>query len=98
MTKLLRKLEGIENRKARFRTVIALTTNTQHPTPNTHLFEGIVNGSIIREHRGGEGFGYDPIFQPEGYDQTFAELGNEVKNHISHRARAVQKLAEFLSL
>ena len=98
MTKLLRKLEGIENRKARFRTVIALTTNTQHPTPNTHLFEGIVNGSIIRERRGGEGFGYDPIFQPEGYDQTFAELGNEVKNHISHRARAVQKLAEFLSL
>ena len=60
------------------------------------LFEGIVNGSIIKERRGGEGFGYDPIFQPEGYDKTFAELGNEVKNHISHRARAVQKLADYL--
>lgn len=105
MTKLLRKLEGIENRKARFRTVIALTTSTDKSPSligregvGLYLFEGIVNGSIIRERRGGEGFGYDPIFQPEGYDQTFAELGNEVKNHISHRARAVQKLAEFLSL
>lgn len=106
MAKLLRKLEGIENRKARFRTVIALITNTQHPSkatgrpesgnPNTHLFEGIVNGTIIHERRGGEGFGYDPIFQPEGYDQTFAELGVEVKNHISHRARAVKKLADYL--
>ena len=94
MAKLLRKLEGIENRKARFRTVIALIT--QHPTPNTQQFEGIVNGSIIKERRGGEGFGYDPIFQPEGYDKTFAELGNEVKNQISHRARAVQKLADYL--
>ena len=119
MTKLLRKLEGTENRKARFRTVIALITHPQslpkggkydvlhsnkdneNPSPREGQrvgFEGIVNGSIIRERRGGEGFGYDPIFQPEGYDQTFAELGNEVKNHISHRARAVQKLAEFLSL
>ncbi len=105
MTKLLRKLEGIENRKARFRTVIALITSTDKSPSligregvGLYLFEGIVNGSIIRERRGREGFGYDPIFQPEGYDQTFAELGNEVKNHISHRARAVQKLAEFLSL
>jgi XTP/dITP diphosphohydrolase len=101
MAKLLRKLEGIENRKARFRTVIALITNAPLPIgegmeKRLQLFEGIVNGSIIKERRGGEGFGYDPIFQPEGYDKTFAELGNEVKNHISHRARAVQKLADYL--
>ena len=61
-----------------------------------HKFEGIVNGEIIREKRGGEGFGYDPIFQPEGYTETFAELGADIKNKISHRARAVAKLAEFL--
>ena len=101
MAKLLRKLEGIENRKARFRTVIALITNAPLPFgegmgERLQLFEGIVNGSIIKERRGGEGFGYDPIFQPEGYDKTFAELGNEVKNQISHRARAVQKLADYL--
>lgn len=103
MAKLLRKLEGVENRKARFRTVIALIT-TKDNSPSLIgregvgllLFEGIVKGSIIRERRGGEGFGYDPIFQPEGYDQTFAELGSEVKNHISHRARAVEKLAHYL--
>ena len=101
MAKLLRKLEGMETRKARFRTVIALITNAPLPSregmeERLQLFEGIVNGSIIKERRGGEGFGYDPIFQPEGYDKTFAELGNEVKNHISHRARAVQKLANYL--
>ena len=129
MAKLLRKLEGIENRKARFRTVIALLTHPQSlpkggksdmisinkgnqtclplggieggynssPQEGQRVgFEGIVNGSIIRERRGGEGFGYDPIFQPEGYDKTFAELGSEIKNHISHRARAVQKLADYL--
>ena len=101
MAKLLRKLKGIENRKARFRTVIALINNNPLPIGDgmgerLQLFEGIVNGSIIKERRGGEGFGYDPIFQPEGYDKTFAELGNEVKNHISHRARAVQKLADYL--
>ena len=129
MAKLLRKLEGVENRKARFRTVIALITHPQslpkggksdmisvnkgnktslpsggieggyNPSPregNRVGFEGIVNGSIIRERRGGEGFGYDPIFQPEGYDKTFAELGSEIKNHISHRARAVEKLAHYL--
>ena len=60
-------------------------------------FEGIVNGTIIRERRGGEGFGYDPIFQPEGYNETFAELGNDIKNTISHRARAVAKLADYLN-
>lgn len=103
MAKLLRKLEGVENRKARFRTVIALITIKDNSPSligregvGLLLFEGIVNGSIIRERRGGEGFGYDPIFQPEGYDKTFAELGSEIKNHISHRAHAVEKLAHYL--
>ena len=91
MTKLLNELGENNNRKARFRTVIALIQQGE-----VHEFEGIVNGEIIRERRGGEGFGYDPIFQPDGYDQTFAELGKDIKNHISHRARATQKLAEFL--
>ena len=62
----------------------------------TTLFEGIVNGEIIREKRGTAGFGYDPIFRPEGYTKTFAELGLDVKNQISHRARAVRQLAEYL--
>ena len=91
MAKLLHELGENNNRRARFRTIIALIIQGQ-----VHEFEGIVNGEIIRERRGGEGFGYDPIFQPEGYDQTFAELGVEVKNQISHRARATQKLVEFL--
>ena len=91
MTRLLHELEQKDNRKARFRTIIALIIDGKITT-----FEGIVNGEIIRERRGGEGFGYDPIFQPEGYDQTFAELGTGIKNHISHRARAVQKLADYL--
>ena len=91
MAKLLRELGENNNRRARFRTVIALIIQGQ-----VHEFEGIVDGEIIRERRGGEGFGYDPIFQPEGYDKTFAELGVEVKNQISHRARATQKLVEFL--
>lgn len=91
MTRLLKELGENNNRRARFRTVIALI---QQGT--VHEFEGIVTGEIIRERRGGEGFGYDPIFQPDGYDQTFAELGVEVKNQISHRARATQKLADYL--
>lgn len=91
MTKLLKNLEGEDNRKAQFRTVIALILDGK-----TSLFDGIVKGEIIKERRGGEGFGYDPIFQPEGYDKTFAELGNDIKNTISHRARAVAKLAAFL--
>ena len=91
MTRLLNELGENNNRHARFRTVIALIQQGE-----LHEFEGIVNGQIIRERRGGEGFGYDPIFQPDGYDQTFAELGTEVKNHISHRARATQKLADYL--
>ena len=91
MSRLLRELKGQNNRQARFRTVIALIQGGV-----VHEFEGIVNGAIIPERRGGEGFGYDPIFQPDGYEQTFAEMGTEEKNHISHRARATQKLAEFL--
>ena len=91
MTKLLNELENNNNRKARFRTVIALIINGKVTT-----FDGIVNGEIIRERRGGEGFGYDPIFQPDGYNQTFAALGTDIKNQISHRARATQKLAEYL--
>lgn len=99
MTKLLGELDGNDNRKARFRTVIALIEASSQPSQKekeTRLFEGIVNGTIIKERRGGEGFGYDPIFQPDGYEETFAELGSDIKNKISHRARAVAKLAEYL--
>lgn len=97
MTKLLAELGDNSNRRARFRTVIALIEKQPDGTILKKEFEGIVNGTIIRERRGGEGFGYDPVFEPEGYDKTFAELGPEVKNHISHRARAVAKLAEYLT-
>lgn len=95
MTTLLKELEGKDNRKARFRTVIALVMK-DFSDPAPVLFDGIVEGEIISERRGGEGFGYDPIFQPTGYDKTFAELGNDIKNTISHRARAVKKLGEYL--
>jgi len=80
------------NRKARFRTVIALIQKQE----GTRLFEGCVEGVITHERSGAEGFGYDPIFLPDGYDKTFAELGNDIKNQISHRARAVKKLADYL--
>lgn len=96
MTKLLRELEGKENRQARFRTVIALIELGEDETENVHLFEGIVEGHISTERQGTEGFGYDPIFVPEGYEKSFAALGETIKNHISHRARAVKKLAEYL--
>ena len=92
MARLLRELGENNNRQARFRTVIALIQHGE-----VHEFEGIVNGEIIRERRGGEGFGYDPIFQPDGYDKTFAELGTDIKNQISHRARATAKLCDFLT-
>ena len=102
MAKLLRELDGKENRQARFRTVICYIEK-QDVCPcdctsikKIHQFEGIVNGHIATEKHGTEGFGYDPIFVPEGYDQSFAELGEEIKNGISHRARAVAKLAEYL--
>lgn len=102
MAKLLRELNGKENRQARFRTVICYIEK-QDVSPcgctsikKIHQFEGIVNGHIATEKHGTEGFGYDPIFVPEGYDQSFAELGEEIKNGISHRARAVAKLVEYL--
>ena len=103
MARLLRELNEKVNRKARFRTVIALIEKVDvcpcgcTSIKKEHLFEGIVEGEITRERSGAEGFGYDPIFRPDGYDKTFAELGADIKNQISHRARAVAKLYEFLN-
>lgn len=88
---LLQKMEGVTNRKARFKTVISLMQNGQN-----HLFEGVINGHIRQERAGTNGFGYDPIFEPEGYDITFAEMDLAVKNQISHRALAMQQLIAFL--
>lgn len=89
--KLLRELNSAEDRSARFRTVVALIEGGVERT-----FEGIVEGSITQEERGEGGFGYDCLFTPEGYDQTFAEISPEEKNSISHRGRAVAKLAKYL--
>jgi len=88
---VLHKLEGITNRKARFRTVISLIRSGE-----VFLFEGIINGTIMETPTGEKGFGYDPIFEPLGYDQTFAEMSMEQKNQISHRALAMKKLITFL--
>ena len=98
MRKLLQELEGQTNRNACFRTVIALLQpDAAHPdASNVHLFEGRVDGTIATERTGTGGFGYDPLFVPEGYNQSFAVLGDAVKNTFSHRARAVQQLAQFL--
>ena len=90
--KMLAAMKGKTNRKACFRTIIALNL-----AGKSYYFEGRCDGLITETQRGTEGFGYDPIFQPEGYDKTFAELGHEVKNVVSHRGRAVQKLLEFLN-
>lgn len=92
MQKLLKEMEEKNNRKAQFRTVISLIEKGEEK-----LFEGIVRGKITQEKRGNSGFGYDPVFQPEGFDVTFAEMGSEVKNKISHRARAVKALCDYLS-
>ena len=92
MRKLLQDMEGIENRKAQFRTVFALIINGKE-----QLFEGIVKGEITKHRCGSSGFGYDPVFIPEGYTQTYAEMGNTLKNKISHRALATNKLCNFLS-
>lgn len=91
MLKLLHEMEDKENRKAQFRTAISLILGGKE-----YLFEGVIKGEIIKEKRGDSGFGYDPVFVPEGYNQTFAELGNDIKNRISHRALAVNKLCDFL--
>ena len=88
---LLDKLQGKENRKARFRTVIALVCEGKE-----YIFEGIVEGEILTEKSGQEGFGYDPIFSPEGKGISFAEMSAEEKNQISHRGRAVEKLIAWL--
>lgn len=90
--KVLFKLKNITSRTARFKTVIALNLNKERI-----LFEGVVEGTITKEKKGAEGFGYDPIFIPIGYDQTFAQLPIEIKNEISHRGKALQKLIAYLS-
>ncbi len=92
MNKVLQKMERISDRKACFRTVIALIWNGEE-----YLFEGKINGKIITEKKGSKGFGYDPIFLPDGKDLTFAELSSEEKNKISHRGLATQKVVEFLN-
>ncbi|RNC89793.1 MAG: non-canonical purine NTP diphosphatase [Allomuricauda sp.] len=92
MQKVLAKLKDHLNRGAHFKTVFALNLGKKK-----YLFEGIVHGEIITEKRGNEGFGYDPIFKPSGYEKTFAELTLETKNKISHRAKAMQQLIDFLS-
>ena len=92
MNKLLTNLADKENRKAQFKTVICLNLNG-----NQHVFEGIIKGEIINEKRGSEGFGYDPIFIPNGYDKTFAEMPIAEKSKISHRGLAVEKLVAFLT-
>ncbi len=92
VVKLLKALDGVENRKARFRTVIALNINGEQ-----YFFEGIVNGKILTEEHGTGGFGYDPIFQPDGFDKSFSEMEMDEKNKISHRGRATAKLVEFLN-
>ena len=89
--KLLRALDEKDDRSARFRTVVAWIGDGKE-----YLFEGIVNGTIITEEKGSAGFGYDSVFVPEGYTQTFAELGMDIKNAISHRAMAINKLKQFL--
>ena len=91
MRRLLNEMKGIENRSARFRTVIALLLNNKE-----YFFEGEICGKIIDTKRGTNGFGYDPIFVPRGYDRTFGELSDDIKNHLSHRAIATQKLVVFL--
>ena len=92
MNKLLKEMEEKNDRKAQFRTIISLIEKGEE-----RQFEGIVKGQITREKRGESGFGYDPIFQPDGYATTFAELGSDIKNRISHRARAVAALCDYLT-
>lgn len=90
--KLLKELDSKEDRKAKFRTVIALILDGKE-----YLFEGKIDGIITEEEKGDTGFGYDPVFRPDGHDKTFAELGLDIKNKISHRALAVNKLCNFLN-
>jgi XTP/dITP diphosphohydrolase len=92
ITKLLNRLNGNTNRKARFKTVIALILLNEKPV----LFEGIINGTITTEIKGRGGFGYDSVFIPDGYTETFAEMNASEKNKISHRALAIKQLVAFL--
>ena len=93
MLLLLKNMNGKNNRDARFRTIIAyIDENAQE-----HIFEGEIKGKIIENMAGTNGFGYDPIFVPEGYDKTFAELSSEIKNTISHRARAMEKFLSYIN-
>jgi XTP/dITP diphosphohydrolase len=93
MDLLLQRLQGQTNRKARFKTVISLLWNSEE-----YFFEGVAEGTIRQERSGAEGFGYDPIFEPEGYHITFAEMSMEKKNAISHRAKAMEQLIAFLKV
>ena len=95
MQKLLHRLEGVDDRRAQFRTVICLARKGD--SSNYTLFEGVVKGTISKEKQGTEGFGYAPIFVPEGYNESFAQLGRDGKHHSSHRARAVEKLVKYLA-
>ena len=90
---LLEKLRGKDNRMAQFRTVITLI----NPSGKVKQFEGVVKGTILAEMKGTEGFGYDPVFAPKGFRQTFAEMPSDQKNAISHRGKAIRKLVDFLS-
>ena len=97
MQLLLKKLNGCENRKAHFSTIITLIEEKASFLSHMMFCEGRVDGTILKEKHGTEGFGYDPIFQPDGYDCSFAELGIDIKNKISHRAIAIGKVAEYLA-
>ena len=97
MQLLLKKLNGCENRKAHFSTIITLIEEKASLLSHMMFFEGRVDGTILKEKHGTEGFGYDPIFQPDGYDCSFAEMGIDLKNKISHRAIAIGKVAEYLA-
>ena len=93
MLLLLENMNGKENRNARFRTIIAYIDENEEE----HIFEGEIRGTIIENMAGTNGFGYDPIFVPEGYDKTFAQLSSEIKNTISHRARAMEKFLSYFN-
>ena len=92
MQKVLKELSGLNNRKARFKTVIALILDGKE-----YFFGGAIKGEILKEKTGSNGFGYDPIFKPIGYKETFAQMSLELKNQISHRGLAVKKLIQFLN-
>lgn len=97
INKVLLNLQGVENRTAQFRTVICLLWQDTQETLHTHYFEGICKGQITKDMHGYKGFGYDPIFIPDGANKSFAQMSMEEKNEFSHRQKAVTKLFEFLN-